>query len=95
MKLTSLATTASQPVGFFSVTEPVDEGSQLTHVPNASRHHHLLLNDVGLGQIHPPLQKNKSIQTVTWDCRLHSINTDTLAMMNQTLEFRASPLQGK
>lgn len=73
----SLAATASQSVSFFSVTEPVDEGSQLTHVPDAPCHRHLFLNDVGLGQIHPPLDIDKHLPQVPGrhdDCRVEFNN---------------------
>lgn len=46
---------AFEAVGVFAVAEPVDEGPQLSHVPHPPRHHHLLLDDVGLGQIRAPL----------------------------------------
>lgn len=46
---------AFEAVGVFAVAEPVDEGPQRSHVPHPPRHHHLLLDDVGLGQIRPLL----------------------------------------
>lgn len=53
--LTSVQVAASEAVGFFAVAESVDEGAQLPHVPHPPCHHHLLLDDVGLGKVRPSL----------------------------------------
>lgn len=50
-ELTSALAATSEAVGFFAVAEPVDEGSQLPHVPNPPCHHHLLVDDVGLRKV--------------------------------------------
>lgn len=58
--LTSALAAASEAVGFFAVAQPVDEGTELPHVPHPPRHHHLLLDDVGLRKVGPSLQEKGS-----------------------------------
>lgn len=55
--LTSALAAAPEAVGVFAVAQPVDEGPQLPHVPHPARHHHLLLDDVGLRKVRPPLRE--------------------------------------
>lgn len=54
--LTSALAAASEAVCFFAVAQPVDEGTELPHVPHPPRHHHLLLDHVGLRKVGPSLQ---------------------------------------
>lgn len=58
--LTLALAAASEAVGFFAVAQPVDEGTELPHVPHPPRHHHLLLDDVGLRKVGPSLQERGS-----------------------------------
>lgn len=48
---------APEAEGVFAVAQPVDEGPELPHVPHPPRHHHLLLDDVRLRKVRPPLQE--------------------------------------
>lgn len=64
---------ASEAVGFFAVAESVDEGAQLPHVPHPPCHHHLLLDDVSLRKVRPPLDVDKQLPQVPWrhhQCRV-------------------------
>lgn len=54
--LTSALAAASEAVGLFAEAQPVDEGTELPHVPHPPRHHHLLLDDVSLRKVGPSLQ---------------------------------------
>lgn len=40
----------------------MDEGTELPHVPHPPRHHHLLLDDVSLRKVGPPLPGEKKKQ---------------------------------
>lgn len=55
---------ALQLVGVFSLAEVVDEVSELVDVLQALGHHHLLMDQVGLGQVGAGLDtENKTINT--------------------------------
>lgn len=56
----------SEAVGFSAVTEPVNEGAQLPHVPHPPRHHHLLLDDVRLRKVCPSLDIDEQLPQVAW-----------------------------
>lgn len=58
--LTSVGHAAAEAVGVFAVAQAVDEGAQLVHVAHLPSHHHLLVDDVGLGQVRPLLQRTKT-----------------------------------
>lgn len=53
---TQNAVAALQLEGLLVAAQLVDEVAQLLHVLEALRHHHLLVHQVGLGQVSPGLQ---------------------------------------
>ena len=57
--LTSPGGPAPQPVGVLPVAQVVDEGAQGLLVADVLRDHHLLLDDVGLREVGPPLQSTR------------------------------------
>lgn len=63
--LTSVLLATPEAVGFFAEAQPVDVRAQLPHVPHPPRHHHLLLDDVGLRKVSPSLWRRHTNGWVT------------------------------
>lgn len=57
--LTSAGDAAVQAVRVLPIAQAIDEGPQLTHVVHPARHHHLLVDDVGLRQVRSLLQATR------------------------------------
>lgn len=58
---------AVEAVRVLPVAQAVDKRSQLMHVVHFARHHHLLMDDVGLRQVRPFLQKTNGSRNVVTD----------------------------
>lgn len=65
-QLTLALAATSEAVGFSAVTEPVNVGAQLPHVPHPPRHHHLLLDDVRLRKVRPSLWQRDTNESLDW-----------------------------
>lgn len=85
---------SSEAVRLPAVTHPVYEGSQLPHVPHSPRHHHLLLDDVGLGKVCPSLDVDEQLPEVSWGHDQGGVELDDVTLVQgEVVVRRQTPVE--